>query len=141
MTKTDIIPLKLDPGTFGGTAACRVLTEKLNATGDRKFAVRVVVAFNDYFNGLNQMLKLDNPIRDRVIKSWFEEHMAYAVGTLKPQFDEREVGFSYFENVLHHRRRQAQEHGALLEKFRGEDTDHAEIILQLRALAKAQAGH
>jgi hypothetical protein len=135
------LPLNLDPGTFGGTSACHILVEKLNEVGDERFANAVIRRFTQYFETLGELMKLNNPSRDVLMKLLFDQTVQEAEEILKPRFEEHGVPFSYFHNILTHRRRQAHEHGLLLEKFRGEDKDHNEILLALRGLAKAQSGH
>ncbi len=131
--------LNLDPGTFGGTPACHILIEKLNATDDAKLASSVVRRFNTYFETLGELLKLDNPTRDLMIRLWFEKIDGEARQELEPRLESYDIAYSYFNNILNHRKRQAMEHGALLEKFRGDETEHNEILLQLRLLAKSGA--
>ena len=131
--------LNLDPGTFGGTPACHILVEKLNATGDARLAHSVVRRFNSYFETLGELLKLNNPTRSVMIKMWYEHVDAEAKQELEPRLEEYKIPYSYFHNILLHRRRQAQDHGAILEKFRSDDRDHADILYTLRMLAKSGA--
>lgn len=139
-------PVNLDKGTFGGTKACHFMVDLLNEHNDHRLAAAVVASFNHYFSGLGEMLKLDNPLRETLMKIWLhraQEHaksmwLAHGMDpTITTADGNREATLvSLFNNVLHHRHRQASEHGQLLEKFRGRDMEHAEILQYLRNLAK-----
>lgn len=131
--------LNLDPGTFGGTPACHILVEKLNAAGDGPLASAVVRRFNQYFEVLGELLKLNNPTRSLMIKMHYEATDAEAREVLEPRLESYNIPYSYFHNVLLHRRRQAQDHGAILERFRREEREHADILHALRMLAKSGA--
>jgi hypothetical protein len=133
------LPLNLDPGTFGGTNACHILIEKMNATDDAKFAAAVVGRFNAYFEEIGELLKLNSPTRNRMIELAFKSRYAEALEVLAPRFEAYGIPFTYFHNIMLHRRRQAEDHGKLLEKFRGEDREHNEVLYALRMLAKAKA--
>lgn len=134
--------LNLDPGTFGGTKACHVLVDLLNKADDKILAKNVVSAFNKYFETVGELLKLDNPTRDIMLRLWLEDTMvrSQVPNGLKEKFDRNGINFTYFHNILLHRMRQAMDHGALLEKFRGKETEHHEVLYELRMLAKAKAG-
>jgi len=130
------LSLNLDPGTFGGTKACHILIEMLNATDDRQFAQKVITRFNKYFETMGELLKLDNPTRAYLIRLHFEETVKISEESLKPDFDRLGISFSYFNNILIHRRRQQENHGELLEKFRAENREHHEILYALRKMSK-----
>lgn len=143
----DIGPVSLDKGTFGGTKACHFLVDMLNEHNDHRLAASVVSAFNHYFSGLGEMIKLDNPHRDTLMKIWLERAQGFAKTmwekhgidpTIYTATGERNTAtlVSLFDNVLHHRHRQASEHGQLIQKFRDKDMEHAEILQALRNLAK-----
>ena len=140
-------PVKLDKGTFGGTKACHYLVEMLNEYNDHRLATSVVMAFNHYFSGMGALIKLDNPHRDTMMKMWLVKAQISAkemwthhgidptIPTVKGERNTATL-VSLFDNVLHHRYRQASEHGSLIEKFREKDMEHAEILQALRTLAK-----
>ena len=130
--------LNLDPGTFGGTKACHILVEKLNAAGDPVFANAIISRFNKYFETIGELMHLDNPTRDIMLKLWLKE-MERTSEVLRPKFERYDINYSYFHNILMSRMRQGFEHGALLEKFRGKNTEHQEVLYELRMLAKAQS--
>ncbi len=140
-------PVKLDKGTFGGTKACHYLVDMLNEHNDHRLAASVVSAFNSYFSGMGELIKLDNPHRDTMMKMWLvrAQDMAksmWANHGVDPTIFTASQGVgsatlvSLFDNVLHHRYRQASEHGLLIEKFRDKDMEHAEVLQALRNLAK-----
>lgn len=140
-------PVNLDRGTFGGTKACHFLVDMLNEHGDARLAAAVVASFNNYFSGLGEILKLDNPHRDTLLKMWLTRAQDYAktmwnnhgidptIFSAGGQRDTKTI-VSLYDNVLHHRYRQTMDHGHLLEKFRERDLEHSEILLALRNLAK-----
>lgn len=137
------VPVNMDRGTFGGTKACHHIVDMLNEHNDHKLAASVVTAFNYYFSGMGEMLKMDNPHRETMMKMWFERAKEHAKNMwvnhgIDPNIYSSSSAtiVSLFDNVLHHRFRQATEHGQLLEKFRGKDMEHAEILQSLRNLAK-----
>jgi len=131
------VSLNLDP--FGGTPACHILVEKLNRTDDRLLARDIVVAFNRYFETMGELLKLNNPSRDIMMRMWYEKVNAESKPNFEPRLEAHGIPYSYFHNILTHRLRQQRDHGALLEKFRDEDRDHAEILYALRMMAKYRA--
>ena len=121
----------------------------LNAENDHRLASSVTAGFNFYFNGLGEIMKLDNPTRETVLKMWFVRAQEHAVGMFKSHGIDPTISrtrldplnrsptiVSLYNNVLHHRYRQSSEHGQLLEKFRERDAEHHEILLALRNLAK-----
>lgn len=141
-------PVQLDKGTFGGTKACHFLVDLLNEHNDHMLAASVVTSFNHYFAGIGELLKLENPTRETMMTMWFERAREHAKTMwtnrgIDPTIYVATTGqrnsatlVSLYDNVLVHRYRQASEHGQLLEKFRGKDMEHAEILQALRNLAK-----
>lgn len=142
-------PVNLDKGTFGGTEACHYLVDMLNAHNDHRLAGDIVSSFNHYFSGLGEIMKLDNPVRQTLLQIWFTRAQEHAVGMftingLDPTIVRKKLNtddrtptiVSLYNNVLHHRYRQASEHGMLIEKFREKDMEHGEILQALRNLAK-----
>lgn len=141
--------MNLHKGTFGGTKACHYLVDMLNAHNDHRLAGDVVSSFNYFFSGIGEIMKLCNPTRDTVLKMWLirgQEHAArmFVSNGLDPTIIHQKLDpenraptiVSLYDNVLHHRYRQAAEHGALIEKLKGKDMEHAEILQALRNLAK-----
>ena len=107
--------LNLDPGTFGGTPACHILVERLNAAGDAKLARSLIRGFDAYFAGLNELIKMRGP-RDTMINLWYKNALEIAEG-LKDRLEEKNVTFSYVVNVLQYRAKRAKEHGEVIERM------------------------
>lgn len=143
---------KLDHGTFGGTKASHFLVDMLNERDDPVLSRKVVGSFNHYFSGISELMKLDSPVRQTMLRIWFQRARDHAVDLwtsagIDPKIYSATKDHassatlvSLYDNVLHHRFRQADEHGELLEKFRGSDLEHAEICQALRNLAKYEKG-
>lgn len=129
--------LNFDLATFGGTPACRILMEKLNETGDKPFVTSVINRFSKYFEVVGELQKLDNPTRITMLKLWLETNYQDGRRFFAEKFEKYGIEFTYYHNILTHRMRQADEHGALLEKFRGDNMEHSEILTQLNLLARA----
>jgi hypothetical protein len=131
--------LNLDPGTFGGTKACHILVEMLNRSDDLTTSKSVVTVFNKYFAAVGELLKLDNPTRDQILQLYLEDTIrrCEVPNGVRQKLEKNNINFTYFHNILTSRMRQASEHGALLEKFRGKDLEHSQILFELRMLARA----
>jgi hypothetical protein len=100
------------------SSASKHLAQALREKNNDAVARLTIKHFRKYTEGLSEILKLDNPVRNEVLALWYGHHLEKAK-RLKPTFDKLELPFHDYENLLIYRLRQARSQGALLQRMRG----------------------
>jgi len=126
----------LDVATFGNSPACVALTDMLNRIENQSLTRKTVISLQTFYRGLNEIMKMDSPYREIMLKLFHDHTLELARADLFPKFDEHEINNSYFQNILHQKKRAALRDGELLEKLRGECRDHSEMLNEIRELRK-----
>jgi hypothetical protein len=87
-----------------------------------------------YSAGMNEIIKLNDPMRKRVLQWWYETKLkdANIEEMARHRLD------SYFINVMQTKMRQFEEQGAVIEALRDRDPDHQFVVAELRKMRLAE---
>ena len=116
------MPCNLDPGTFGGTPACHILVEKLNALGDEKLAGSVVRFMAIHIQHCKELEKVNHKTRALMLDLWKAHHWNVNQ-VLRDKLDASGIEATYIHNIIEGIRRRTLEYGAILDRLRGDDWD------------------
>ena len=122
---------------FGGSPAAVTLLQMVEERGDR-FLFRKIQSLNNRFSdGLEELLKMDDPMRS-VALQWWRSHVLDNSTTIRHDFARADIPFSYMDNVLSRRFNQAIDEGRVLEALRGQSDDFRAIVAELRLMRREQ---
>lgn len=130
--------VNLDPDTFGNTPACRILVEKLNRANNAALARTVSTQLTNYFIGLREIMKMVNPTRDLCIDLWADRAKRLAEEHMLASFERHGIDLSYVRNIIHHKKRQAKLHGAIIQRFNEDSEDHGDWKLVLMKIQEVE---
>ena len=100
------------------SSASRLLAEALRAVGNDHVAGRTTREFARFLEGLEEIIKTANPVREELLHLWHGRFIDRAESKLKPLFESHELPYAEYLNLLIHRVRRARELGTVMEKMR-----------------------
>lgn len=109
--------VQITDGLFGDSVAGQHLVEMLRRANDRRLVSRMSRHWNQYLQGLNDIMPVRNDTQAVLFHMWKEKFVTSGREQFGEQFERYDIPFSYYENVLAYRLKKAMSLGPLYQKL------------------------
>lgn len=109
--------VKLTDGVFGDSLAGKHLVQMLRRANDRKLVSRMSRHWDQYLQGLNDIMPARNGTQKALFHMWKDRFVQSGREQFADKFEAHGIPFTYYENVLAYRLKKAMDLGPLFQKL------------------------
>lgn len=109
--------VKINDGVFGDSLAGKHLVQMLREANDRKLVSRMSRHWDQYLQGLNDIMPVRNASQKTLLLMWRDRFVQSGREQFASKFEANNIPFTYYENVLAYRLKKAMDLGPLYQKL------------------------